>query len=149
MESWRRGFGGGGSAHVVRWSVGGALPPTINHTLVSGLGTFKQNGHSLESQIVLRSLAKLLFHGHLVWYDRYTFILNPEVKTAQFWNVIFCGIGKWAFEQNMGWMGDWTDGYPLDCSDYWSTCGANELKILWNYPQNSVGMSEVFIAPSK
>ena len=35
------------------------------------------------------------------------------------------GMGRQASEQNVGWM----DGYPLDCYDYQSTCGANKREM--------------------
>ena len=33
--------------------------------------------------------------------------------------------------QNVGvdWMDGWMDGYPLDCYNYQSTCGAKNLSI--------------------
>ena len=41
--------------------VGGSVLPNIGHTLVSDLMRFKQNGYSLEGQIVLSSLANFCF----------------------------------------------------------------------------------------
>ena len=28
-----------------------------------------------------------------------------------------------------GWMGEWS-GYPIDCYDYWSTCGAKSIAYI-------------------
>ena len=42
------------------------------------------------------------------------------MRLEPWWNMAL-----WTFEQNVG-VGDWT-GYPLDCYDYLSTCGAKNL----------------------
>ena len=38
-----------------------------------------------------------------------------------------------ASEQNVEWVTGWMDGYPLDCYDYYSTCGAKNSRGLGPY----------------
>ena len=43
-----------------------------------------------------------------------------------------------ASEQKVGWVMEW-NGHPLDCYDYWSTCGANSAVLITALVFHEVG----------